>query len=95
VTAAVTLNSGSGTIVTLSATITVTASTITTTITGRDGTTGTPMSKITWSNIQVRPTAGTPLASGNITNSGTASISGAGGTVNFGTLTEVVGRPTR
>ncbi|MEX2117372.1 MAG: hypothetical protein WEB37_10830, partial [Bacteroidota bacterium] len=46
---------------------------------------------ITWQNIRVRPTAGTPLASGNITKSGTATIAGVTGATNFGTLTEVAG----
>ena len=46
---------------------------------------------LTWQNVRVRPTAGTPLASGNITKSGTSSIAGVTGTTNFGTLTEVPG----
>jgi len=98
VTASVTLNSGSGTIVTLNSTITVTTTTITTTITGRDGSSGSPTSKITWSGIQVRPTAGTLPASGIIYDSGTASIAGittgSSGT-SFGTLTEVAGAATQ
>jgi hypothetical protein len=38
-----------------------------------------------FTNIQVRPTAGAPLATGNITNTGTQPAAGA----NYGTLTEV------
>lgn len=44
---------------------------------------------LTWQDIRVRPTAAAPLASGNITVSGTSAISGVDGTTNFGTLTEV------
>ena len=46
---------------------------------------------LTWQNIRVRPSIGTPLASGNTTASGTSVISGVDGTTNFGTLTEVAG----
>ena len=46
---------------------------------------------LTWQNIRVRPSAGTPLAIGNITKSGTSSIVGVTGSTNFGTLTEVAG----
>lgn len=49
---------------------------------------------ITWSGIAVRPTSGTPLASGNITESGTSVISGITTSTNFGTLTEVTGAKT-
>ncbi len=45
-----------------------------------------------WQNVRVRPTAGTPLASGNITTSGTSTLTGVtAGSTNFGTLTEVAG----
>lgn len=50
--------------------------------------TGTVANTLTWQNIRVRPTATTPLASGNIAESGTATGFVAG--TNFGTLTEVV-----
>ncbi len=50
---------------------------------------GTRLSTFTWSGIKVRPTAGTPLASGNITYGGTST--GVTGGTNMGTLTEVVG----
>jgi hypothetical protein len=45
---------------------------------------------ISFSGLQVRPTAGTPLASGNILNTGSA---GPAGATNYGTLTEVPGDP--
>ena len=47
--------------------------------------------------IQVRPTAGAPLASGNILRdaASTSSITGVDGTTNFGTLTEVHGAATK
>lgn len=48
---------------------------------------------LTWQNIQVRPTAYTPLASGNITHSGTSAITGVTAGTNFGTLTEVTSTP--
>lgn len=48
--------------------------------------------KLTWQNVRVRPTSGiAPLASGNITKSGTSTMSGVTGSTNFGTLTEVIG----
>lgn len=47
---------------------------------------------LTWQNVRVRPSATTPLASGNITKTGTASITGITNSVtNLGTLTEVAG----
>ncbi len=49
---------------------------------------------LVWSNIEVRPAQGTPLAAGNIDETGTAAladvIAGAGGT-DWGTLNEVPG----
>ncbi len=73
--------------------VTRTASTLTITITSvstRDPNT------LTWQNVRVRPSAGTPLATGNITKSGTATMAGVtGGTTSFGTLTEVVGAATK
>jgi len=51
---------------------------------------------LTWQGVRVRPTATTPLASGNITKSGTSSMVGvANGVTNFGTLTEIAGVPTK
>ena len=47
---------------------------------------------LTWQNVRIRPTAGTPLASGNITKTGTSTMTGVTNSVtNFGTLTEVAG----
>lgn len=47
---------------------------------------------LTWQNVRVRPSAGTPLASGNILKTGTSVIAGVTNSVtNLGTLTEVVG----
>jgi hypothetical protein len=45
---------------------------------------------LTVSGLQVRPTAGNPLATGSITNTGT---SGPAAATNYGTLTEVAGAP--
>ncbi|MDD5431295.1 MAG: fibronectin type III domain-containing protein [Candidatus Pacebacteria bacterium] len=74
----------------ISQTVTPTATTITISITKT--TSSSCRNVITWSGIQVRPIAGTPLASGNITKSGTSSISGVtDGVTNFGTLTEIAG----
>ena len=47
--------------------------------------------KLTWQNVRVRPTAGTPLASGNLRMSGTASVVGLSTNANLGTLREVAG----
>src|SRR5205823_1635495 len=46
---------------------------------------------LTWQNVRVRPTAGTPLASGNLTASGTATVLGLSTNSNLGTLREVAG----
>jgi len=88
-------NGGGGAVLTLaSSTATPTASTITFTVSAQDTTAGGPngktLSSITFSGIQVRPTAGTPLASGNLTFSGTATVAG-----NAGVLTEVAGVATK
>lgn len=73
-----------------SQTVTPTSTTITISIT-RTSSSGC-RNIITWTGIQVRPTAGTPLASGNITKTGTSTIVGITDSVtNLGTLTEVVG----
>ncbi len=50
---------------------------------------------VTWQNIRVRPSSGSPLASGNITVSGTSTIAGVNGSTNFGTLTQVSGAMTK
>jgi len=53
---------------------------------------------LTWQNVEVQPAFGTPLASGSIVETGTASLNfftqGPGGT-NWGTLTEVPGAAAR
>ena len=46
--------------------------------------------RLKYSNLQVQPTAGTPLASGSLTYSGTSSVTGSAGT-----LTEVAGEHLR
>ncbi|TAK93698.1 MAG: Ig-like domain repeat protein [Verrucomicrobia bacterium] len=46
---------------------------------------------MTWQNVRVRPSAGTPLANGNLTVAGTASLATVTTNSNFGTLREVVG----
>lgn len=82
-----TLNSPGGTL-----NVTPTSTTITVTVTSKDATNGQgAVCSATWSGIQVRPSAGTPLASGNITDTGTATITGVTSSTNFGTLTEVAG----
>jgi hypothetical protein len=63
-----------------------TSSVITFTVTTGNTAAGT----VTFSGIQVRPTAGTPLASGELQIGGTAGVSDA----TSGTLTEVAGAPT-
>ncbi len=68
----------------------ITATQITFTVTASSTRTNT----LTWQGIQVRPTASSPQASGNITSSGTATLNGViAGTTNFGTLTEVASTP--
>lgn len=83
---------GNGCFTLSSSTATPTASTITFTVATQDSVSGSPKSvcRVTFSNIQVQPRAGTPLASGNITLSGTA-----GATGNAGALTEVAGTATQ
>lgn len=72
----------------------ITTTQITFTVTS--GTTNGVTNSLTWQNIRARPSAGTPLASGNITKSGTSLISGVtDGTTNFGTLTEIAGAKTQ
>ena len=92
VTATITRLAGTGTCFRFSsASVTPTATTITFSLAARDQA-GSTRCQVVFSGIQVRPTAGTPLASGNITKSGTASVSGiTNGVTNLGTLTEVAG----
>ena len=66
------------------------------TFTITDFTTNSVTNSLTWQNVRIRPTQGTPLATGNITTSGTATMSGVtNGVTNFGTLTEVFGAHAR
>ncbi|MES2878128.1 MAG: DUF6701 domain-containing protein [Pseudomonadota bacterium] len=48
---------------------------------------------LTWQGIEVRPTASTPLAAGNISKAGTSVITGVSAGANLGTLTEVTSTP--
>src|SRR5438093_2993626 len=48
-------------------------------------------SQLTWQNIRVRPTAGTPLASGSLRATGTANVPGLSTNSNLGVLREVAG----
>lgn len=54
---------------------------------------GTRVNTLLWQGIQVRPTASTPLASGNLTHTGSSVISGVTASTNFGTLTEATSSP--
>ena len=93
VTATVSGAGGSGiTLLLTSGVAVVTPNTITINVVGRD--VGSKRSKITWSGIRARPTSGTPLAKGTLTDSGTAVLVGLSGTSSFGTLTEIAGRAT-
>jgi hypothetical protein len=67
-------------------TLTVTSTQASLTIT----TASTAACTLQYSGLQVRPTAGNPLAVGNILNTGTT---GPAGPANYGTLTEVNGTP--
>jgi hypothetical protein len=86
VTVAVThLSGNSGADLTLSGpTATVSATTITITVASQS--TGSTLDKLSWSGIQVMPTACSPLAAGNITKSGTSTYNES--STNYGTLTE-------
>ncbi|MBI3756692.1 MAG: hypothetical protein HY267_01820, partial [Deltaproteobacteria bacterium] len=67
---------------------TVAASTITITITAKSN--SGDANTLTWQNVRVRPTAASPLASGNLTKTGTSSYTLASGSpTTYGTLTEV------
>src|SRR5439155_20882272 len=46
---------------------------------------------LTWQNLRVRPTAGTPLASGNLYITGTATMAGVSTNSDLGDLMEVPG----
>ncbi len=75
-----------------SKTVTPTATTITIWVTAVS-TPSSARSIFTWSGIKVRPTSGTPLASGNITYGGTSTGVTAG--ASMGTLTEVAGAASK
>ena len=47
--------------------------------------------KLSWQNLRVRPSAGTPLALGILARAGTASVMGLSTNANLGTLREVAG----
>lgn len=69
--------------------VTTTATNITFTFTSKSS--GNTLCTLLYQNIRVRPTQGAPLASGNITNSGTA-VPGIGSLIgNYGTLTGIPG----
>lgn len=93
VTATITRLAGTGSCFAFSSsTATPTASIVTFTVSSRDNN-GTRC-EVTFSGLQVRPTAGTPLASGNLTNFGTNSGFPSGAT-NYGALTGVVGAKSK
>lgn len=71
--------------------LTVTTNTLSFTVTSKSK--GQTKNSLAYSNIRVRPSAATPLASGNITNTGTSIFPNS--TANFGTLTEVAGTRTQ
>ncbi len=51
---------------------------------------------LTWTNLRVRPLAGTPLASGNLTKTGTATLAAVtASSTSFGALTELAGAANR
>src|SRR5439155_3933380 len=51
---------------------------------------------LTWTNLRVRPNLGTPLASGNLTKTGTATMAAVtASSTSLGTLTEVAGAANR
>jgi len=91
VTATITRIAGSGTCFNFSSlTRTPTATTITFTHSARDQS-GTTRCQVSFSGMQVRPTAGTPLVTANITKGGTGTVTGLATGANLGTLTETVG----
>src|SRR5439155_25555730 len=76
----------SGTAVTMTS-VTSTQLTFTVTVPSSGGV----LCTLTWQNVRVRPTAGTPLASGNLTRGGTANVVGLPNNANLGALREVAG----
>jgi hypothetical protein len=51
--------------------------------------------KLTWQNLRVRPSPGTPLARSNLTETGTATMAGVRTNSNFGSLREIPGAAQR
>jgi len=74
------------------ATVSVTSSQITFTVSSPSSSTTT---KLTWQNLRVRPSVGTPLARSNFTETGTATLTGVRTNSNFGTLREIVGAASK
>src|SRR6266478_6462046 len=73
--------------------VTVTTTNLSITISSKSSS-GSPCT-LTWRNIRVRPTADSPLASGNITKSGTTAMTGVtDGATNFGMLNEIAAART-
>lgn len=82
-------NVGTGTSVAVTS---ITTSAITFTVTDTSVSSTPPAAvtnSLTWQNVKVRPTAGSPLASGNITLSGTSAIVGVASGSSLGALTEI------
>src|SRR5438093_13239514 len=79
--------------------LSVTTTSLTFHVSTSSGGGGSTPNKLTWQNVRVRPTAGTPLASGNLTKSGgsgTGSMVGVtDASTSFGQLTEVVGAASK
>src|SRR2546421_9532452 len=49
-----------------------------------------------WQNVRLRPSAGTPLATGNLTSSGTSTVQGVvTNSTSWGFLAEIVGAATQ
>jgi hypothetical protein len=88
-TGAVVTVTNTGNIILSNTTAVVTATNVTIGVKTRS----TSKSTLTWTGIQIRPTAGTPLASGIIINSG--SSGGPANPGNWGTLTEVAGAASK
>ena len=80
---------GAAVATTANGSLTLTASTISFTIVSKSR--GNTLNSIAWQGVRVRPINGYPLASGNITASGTSGIAIVANSTNFGTLTEVAG----
>ncbi len=81
----------SGTAVALT---TITTNALTFTVTSASS--GGVVCSLTWQNVRVRPSAGTPLASGNIISTGTSVIQGVTtNSTSWGFLGEVVGAATK